>query len=140
MSTPTLRPTASPTHAKLRSPLASVRGLGSAKEGTDHFWKQRLTAIANVPLTLFLVGLIVRLVGADYLTVKRVIQQPAVAILLLLLVLSGVHHMRLGMQTIIEDYVPSEGKKVILLMLNSFFAIGVGLTCIFAIMKLSFAA
>ena len=140
MSDPTLRPTPSPTHAKLRSPLAAVRGLGSAHEGTDHFWKQRVTAIANLPLTLFLLGLIVRLVGADYMTVKRTIQQPMVAILLLLLILSGIHHMRLGMQTIIEDYVPSEGKKVILVMLNSFFAIAVGLTCIFAVLKLSFGA
>ena len=136
----TLRPTPSPTHAAMRTPLAKVRGLGSAKEGTDHFWKQRVTAFANIPLTLFLVGLIARLAGADHETVKKVIQQPVIAILLLLLVLSGIHHMRLGMQTIIEDYVPSEGKKVILVMLNSFFAYGVGLTCIWAVLKLSFGA
>jgi succinate dehydrogenase / fumarate reductase, membrane anchor subunit len=135
-----LRPTPSPTHAAIRTPLAKVRGLGSAKEGTDHFWKQRVTAFANVPLTLFLVGLIAMNAGAEYATVKKVLQQPLVAILLLLLVLSGIHHMRMGMQTIIEDYVPSEGKKVLLLMANSFFAYGVGLTCIFAVLKLAFAA
>jgi succinate dehydrogenase / fumarate reductase, membrane anchor subunit len=136
----TLRPTPSPTHAAMRTPLAKVRGLGSAKEGTDHFWKQRVTALANIPLTLFLIGLLARLAGADYVTVKTVIRNPIVGILLLLLVLSGIHHMRLGMQTIIEDYVPSEGKKVILLMLNSFFAITVVVACIFSIMKLSFGA
>jgi succinate dehydrogenase / fumarate reductase, membrane anchor subunit len=135
-----LRPTPSPTHAAIRTPLAKVRGLGSAKEGTDHFWKQRVTALANVPLTLFLVGLIATHAGADYATVKKVLQQPLVAILLLLLVLSGIHHMRMGMQTIIEDYVPSEGKKVLLVMANSFFAYSVGLTCIFAVMKLAFGA
>ena len=63
-----------------------------------------------------------------------------IAILLLLLVLSGIVHMRLGMQTIIEDYVPYEGKKLLLVMLNSFFTIAVGLTCIFAVLKLSFGA
>jgi len=136
----TLRPTSSPTHAAIRTPLAKVRGLGSAKEGTDHFWKQRVTALANIPLTLFLAGLIARLAGADYATVKKVIQQPAIAILLLLVVLSGIHHMRLGMQTIIEDYVKPEGRKVLLLMLNSFFAYSVGLTCIFAVFKLAFGA
>jgi len=135
-----LRPTPSPTHAAIRTPLAKVHGLGSAKEGTDHFWKQRVTALANVPLTLFLVGLIAKLAGADYMTVRKTLQQPLVAILLLLLVLSGIHHMRLGMQTIIEDYVPSEGRKLLLLMLNSFFAYSAGLTCIFAVLKLAFAA
>jgi succinate dehydrogenase / fumarate reductase, membrane anchor subunit len=139
MST-TLRPTPSPTHAAIRTPLAKVRGLGSAKEGTDHFWKQRVTALANVPLTLFLVGLIATRAGADYATVRKTLQQPLVAILLLLLVLSGIHHMRMGMQTIIEDYVPSEGRKLFLLMLNSFFAYAAGLTCIFAVLKLAFAA
>ena len=135
-----LRPTPSPTHANIRTPLAKVRGLGSAKEGTDHFWKQRVTALANVPLTLFLMGLIVRLAGADYATVRSVLKQPVISILLLLLILSGIHHMRMGMQTIIEDYVTAEGKKVLCLALNSFFAYGVGLTCIWAVLKLSFSA
>ena len=123
MATPTLPPTESPTHAKIRSPLARVRGLGSAKEGTDHFWKQRVTAVSNIFLILFLTGLMVKLAGADFITVKKTLQKPLISILLLLLVLSGIHHMRLGMQSIIEDYVSSEGRKVVCLMLNSFFAI-----------------
>ena len=135
-----LRPTPSPTHAAIRTPLAKVRGLGSAKEGTDHFWKQRITALANVPLTIFLVSLIASLAGADHATVKKVIAQPLVAILLLLLILSGIHHMRMGMQTIIEDYITAEGKKVLALAFNSFFAYSVGLTCIWAVLKLSFGA
>jgi succinate dehydrogenase / fumarate reductase membrane anchor subunit len=138
MSSPALRPTPSPTHSTLRTPLAKVRGLGSAKEGADHFWKQRVTAFANIFLVLFLAGLMVSIAGADYASVKKTLQKPAVAILLLLLVLSGIHHMRLGMQVIIEDYVHSEGRKILALMFNSFFAIAVGLTCTFAVMKLSF--
>ena len=123
-----------------RTPLARVRGLGSAKEGTDHFWKQRLTAVSNLILVCFLIWLMVRLAGADYATVKHTLARPQNAIPLLLLVLSGVMHMRLGMQTIIEDYVHSEGRKVVALMLNSFFAILVGLTSAFAVLKLSFGA
>jgi succinate dehydrogenase / fumarate reductase, membrane anchor subunit len=135
-----LKPTPSPAHATLRTPIARVRGLGSAHEGADHFWKQRVTAISNIFLTSFLVGLLVKLAGADYEIVKKTVSKPAVAILLLLLVLSGIHHMRLGMQTIIEDYVTSELPKLACLMLNSFFAITVGLTCIWAVFKLSFGA
>jgi succinate dehydrogenase / fumarate reductase membrane anchor subunit len=123
-----------------RTPLARVRGLGSAKEGTDHFWTQRLTAVSNLVLVCFLIWLLVQLAGADYVTVKHTLARPQNAIPLLLLVLSGVVHMRLGMQTIIEDYVHSEGRKVVALMLNSFFAILVGLTSAFAVLKLSFGA
>jgi succinate dehydrogenase / fumarate reductase membrane anchor subunit len=123
-----------------RTPLAKVRGLGSAKEGTDHFWRQRVTAVSNLVLVSFLVVLLVRLAGADYATVKSVLARPHNAIMLLLFVLSGVIHMRLGMQTIIEDYIHSEGRKVVALVLNSFFAVAVGLTCAFAVLKLSLGA
>src|SRR6476661_2309411 len=123
-----------------RTPLARVRGLGSAKEGADHFWQQRLTAVANIFLVAFLVWLLVTLAGADYATVKRTLAKPQVAIPLLLLVLSGLVHMRIGMQVIIEDYVHSEGRKVIILMMNSFFTFMAGLICVFAVLKLSFGA
>jgi succinate dehydrogenase / fumarate reductase, membrane anchor subunit len=124
----------------MRTPLKNVRSLGSAKEGAAHFWQQRMTAIANLFLTLFMVGLLVRLLGADYGTVRATLANPVIALLLLALVLSGIFHMRLGMQVIIEDYVRSEGAKLMCLMLNTFFAIAIGLTCVFAILKLSFGA
>ena len=123
-----------------RTPLARARGLGPARTGTDHFWKQRVTAVANVFLVSFAIFLIVRLAGADYPTVKGTLAQPQNAIPLLLLILSGVIHMRLGMQTIIEDYVHSEGYKVAALLLNTFFAALMGLTCAYAVLKLSFGA
>ena len=124
----------------MRTPLAKVRGLGSAKSGSEHFWLQRVTAVANIFLVVFLIGLLVKLAGADHAAVKATLRNPIISIGLLLLVVSGVYHMRLGMQTIIEDYVRSEGPKLALLMLNTFFAIFIALTCVFAVMKLSFGA
>ncbi|MBO0766327.1 MAG: succinate dehydrogenase, hydrophobic membrane anchor protein [Hyphomicrobiaceae bacterium] len=124
----------------MRTPLAKVRGLGSAKSGTEHFWLQRLTAVANLFLVSFLIWLLFTLAGADYDTVRRTLAKPYIAVLLVLLVLSAVTHMRLGMETIIEDYVHSEWLKVAALLLNTFFAILVGITCVFAVLKLSFGA
>jgi succinate dehydrogenase / fumarate reductase membrane anchor subunit len=123
-----------------RTPLARVRGLGSAKAGVEHFWRQRLTAIANIFLVTFLIWLLASLAGADYPTVRTTLAKPHIAIPLLLLLLSGLVHMRLGMQTIIEDYVHGEGSRVVALMLNSFFVVTVGLVCVFAVLKLSFGA
>ncbi|MCB1510930.1 MAG: succinate dehydrogenase, hydrophobic membrane anchor protein [Hyphomicrobiaceae bacterium] len=124
----------------MRTPLKNVRHLGSAKEGTDHFWKQRLTAVANIFLAIGLVWLVATVAGADHATAKKLLAQPLVSLGLLLLVVSGIIHMRLGMQTIIEDYTNGEGTKIVLLMLNTFFAIGVGLASVFAVLKLSFGA
>lgn len=139
MST-TLRPTPSPTEARIRTPLARARGLGSAKSGTDHFWLQRMTAVANIVLVVVVLAQFVSLAGSDHVAVKAALKSPLLSLPLLLLVLSGMVHMRLGMQTIIEDYVSSEGCKVFGLMLNTFFVILVGLTCIYAVAKLTFGA
>ena len=124
--------------SNMRTPLKNVRALGSAKDGTEHFWRQRLTAVSNLILTPLFVALIVFLAGADYGAVRRVLGHPVVAVLMMLFIISALIHMRLGMQTIIEDYVHGEGAKILLLMLNTFFAITVGAMCIFALLKLSF--
>ncbi|MFN0218372.1 MAG: succinate dehydrogenase, hydrophobic membrane anchor protein [Hyphomicrobium sp.] len=124
----------------MRTPLKMARNLGSAKEGADHFWKQRVTGVANVFLGLFLVWLIASLVGADHAAVKAKLANPLIALGLLALITSGTLHMRLGMQTIIEDYVHHEGGKIALLMLNTFFAAFVALASVYAILKLNFGA
>lgn len=122
----------------LRTPLKSVRRLGSARHGTGHFVRQRLTAIANLVLIPLAMAIVISLVGADHASARRLLGQPAVAVLLALVVVSGLVHMRLGMQTIIEDYVHGEGAKIVLLMLNTFFAILVGAACVYAVLKLGF--
>jgi succinate dehydrogenase / fumarate reductase membrane anchor subunit len=124
----------------MRTPLKMARNLGSAKEGADHFWKQRVTGVANLVLGLFLVWLIASLIGSDHSAVKAKLANPIIAMALLALVVSGTIHMRLGMQTIIEDYVHGDGTKVVCLMLNTFFAAAIAIACTFAVLKLSFGA
>ncbi|MFO1150344.1 MAG: succinate dehydrogenase, hydrophobic membrane anchor protein [Alsobacter sp.] len=123
---------------RLETPLKRVRGLGSARSGTDHFWRQRLTAVALVPLTLAFLIIVLRTQGHDHASTVVALSHPLPAILLLLFIGAGIMHMRIGMQVIIEDYVHEEGPKIALLMLNTFFAIGLGLACAFAILKMSF--
>ena len=126
------------TDGKLRTPLGRVRGLGSARSGTEHFWRQRLTAVANVPLTIAFVVIVVGLLGRNHAAVVQILGSPLVAIVMLLVITSVCVHMRIGMQVIIEDYVHNERHKLALLMANTFFAAAVALSSAFAILMLSF--
>jgi len=121
-----------------RTPLARVRGLGSAKSGTAQFWHQRLTAVANVPLTIAFVLVVVALLGRNHAAAQQILGTPLVAIVILLFIGSITYHMRIGMQVIIEDYVHEETAKLALIMLNTFVAIAVALASAYAIFKLSF--
>jgi succinate dehydrogenase / fumarate reductase, membrane anchor subunit len=122
----------------IRTPLARVRGFGAARSGTDTFWHQRVTAIANVPLTIAAIIIIIVLLGRNQTAVAQILGSPLVAIIMLLFVVSVTAHMRIGMQVIIEDYVQNELLKIVLVLANSFFAIIVGLTSIYGLLKLSF--
>jgi succinate dehydrogenase membrane anchor subunit len=122
----------------LRTPLARVHGLGAAKAGTSHFWRQRLTAVANVPLTIAFIVILISLLGRNHAATQQILGTPLVAIIMLLFIASVTYHMRLGMQVVIEDYVHDETWKLVLVMGNTFFAIVVGLACAYALFKLSF--
>jgi succinate dehydrogenase / fumarate reductase, membrane anchor subunit len=122
----------------MRPALARVRGAGSARSGTKHFWYQRLTAVANIPLTIAVIVIMITLLGRNQAAVAQILGSPAVAIIILLFVGSTVFHMKIGMQVIIEDYVHDESAKLTLLMANTFFAIAVGLAAVYGILKLSF--
>ena len=120
----------------MRTPLSRARGLGSAKKGTHHFWMQRVTALANIPLTLFLGGALVVHAGADYATMTEFLGNPLVGVVMLLLIVSAIYHMRLGLQVVIEDYIHGEASKLLALIANNFFALTIGVACCVAVLKL----
>jgi len=124
----------------MRTPLSKVRGLGSAKDGTGHFWHQRLTSVANIPLIIFFVWQIASLSGKPHSAMVERMSSPWVATVMLVVVIAGVYHMKLGMQSIIEDYVHSEISKILLLICNIFFCIMVAALCAISIMKLCFVS
>lgn len=124
----------------LRTPRAKVRGLGSAKDGTGHFIAQRVTAIALVPLGIALIAAIISQLGADHESFKSFMGNPLVAVGFLLLIFTGTYHMRLGMQVVIEDYVHTEGRKVLALLASTFFAIVVAAVAGFSVLKLALGA
>ena len=122
----------------MKTPLGRVRGLGSAHSGTGHFWLQRLTAVANLPLVIGMLIVVVSLVGRSHATAIARLTNPFIALLVIAAVISVVTHMRIGMQVIIEDYVHSESRKVLLVMANTFFCIGIALATLYAILKINF--
>jgi succinate dehydrogenase / fumarate reductase membrane anchor subunit len=122
---------------RFRTPLGRVRGLGSARSGTGHFWLQRVTALANVALALAFVVLVIALAGRDYASARALLANPFVALLLSLFVISGCVHMRIGMQVVIEDYLHGPA-KVAAVLANTFLAVAVGAACLFALLKLAF--
>ncbi len=122
----------------MRTPLGRVRGYGSARSGTEHFIHQRLTALANIPLTIAAVLIVISLIGHNQAAVAQILGSTVVAIVMLGFIISISYHMKIGMQVIIEDYVHDERTKYALLIGNIFFSIAVGFTSVYAILKLSF--
>ncbi len=122
----------------LRTPLGRVRGLGSARTGTEEFWLQRMTAIAGIPLAIAGLSLVISLTGRSYPAVKQILGSPLVAVLMILFILANVIHMKIGIQVVVDDYVYNKNQKFTLLILNTFFAWAIGLACVFAILKISF--
>lgn len=121
----------------LRAPLKQARGLGSAKHGVMHWWWQRLTGVALVPLILWFVVSLLGMIGADHAAVVNWIQSPVVSLLLILLMISLFHHAQLGVQVVIEDYVHLGWLRVLSLVLVKFVAVTAAIAAIIAILKVS---
>jgi succinate dehydrogenase / fumarate reductase membrane anchor subunit len=121
----------------MRSPLGRAVGLGSAKEGVEHWWMQRITALALVPLTLWFVIAIIGLVGADLETVQNWVSRPLPAILLVLLLIATFYHMSLGLQVVVEDYVHGELAKLGLIAAIRLLCFAFAVAGVFAVLSIA---
>ena len=122
----------------IRTPLAQARGLGAAKTGADHWWEQRLTSIALVPLIFAAIVIVISTLGRGHGAVAQTLGSPFVAVIMLLFIFATTAHMKLGAQSVIEDYIHNKPVKTAMLIGNSFLCIILWLVCTFAILKLSF--
>ncbi len=120
----------------LRTPLAKARGLGSAKDGTHHFWVQRLTAVALIPLTVWFALSLASLATAGQAEVVTWMKSPLSATLMLSFIMAGFWHMKLGLQVVIEDYVHTEATKITCLILNNLIAIFLALAAFLSVLKM----
>jgi succinate dehydrogenase / fumarate reductase membrane anchor subunit len=127
----------SSSKSSIRTPLARVRGLGSARSGTRDFWHQRLTAIAMVLLILPAIVIVMLMIDSSHAKATRILGSTWVAIVLILFTLASVWHMKIGMQVVIEDYVHDERLKLVSIIGNNFFSAAIALASIYAILKLS---
>ncbi|WP_374300894.1 succinate dehydrogenase, hydrophobic membrane anchor protein [Ferrovibrio sp.] len=120
----------------MRSPLKSVRGLGSAKDGVQHWWIQRVTAVAMIPLVLIMLVCLLKLATGDHAAVVAAFRHPVFAIIALLAILAVFWHLKLGLQVVIEDYVHSEGLKMASLLGVTFAVFVVGGIAALSVLKL----
>ncbi len=124
-------------HSSMRTPLGRAIGLGSAKEGVQHWWAQRLTALALVPLMLWFVASLIAHLGMDRAAVLHWLGAPLPAIAMVLVLIAGLYHMALGVQVVIEDYIEHEGVKLAALVLDRFVAIVLAVAGIFAVLRIA---
>lgn len=124
--------------SSMRSPLARARGLGAAKDGTGHWWAQRLSAMAMVPLVIWFAVSVVAMAGADYVTVRAWVASPIVGGLLILLVIATFYHAHLGLQVVIEDYVHSEAVKLAALIAVKGLAVVLALAGVLSVLTVLF--
>ena len=125
---------------KFRTPLARVRGLGSAKSGTHHWWMQRLTAVALVPLSLWFVASLISVVTADHATVIAWLRSPLVAIPCCALIVATFYHGQLGLQVVLEDYVHTESLKLAGIVIAKLLSLLLAAACLFAVLSIAFGS
>jgi succinate dehydrogenase / fumarate reductase membrane anchor subunit len=122
---------------RMRSPLGRAIGLGSAKEGVEHWWAQRITAIALVPLTLWFAIAVISLAGADRGALVEWMHHPLPAVLMILLIVASFYHGALGLQVVIEDYLGHETLRMGLTIIMRLAAVALAALGVFAVLKLS---
>ncbi|MGO4571929.1 succinate dehydrogenase, hydrophobic membrane anchor protein [Microvirga sp. 2TAF3] len=125
------------TRVSMRTPLSRVKGLGASGHGVEHWWLQRVTAVANIPLIIAFVIIVAALAGSSYDQAIAIVSHPLIAIILILAVISVTNHMRLGMQVIIEDYVHDNGLRIAAIIANNFYAAIIAVACLYAVLKVS---
>ena len=128
----------SDTRRTMRTPLARAKGLGAAGDGAGHWWVHRMTAVSNVPLIIAFVIIVAALAGRCLRAGAGIVSHPFVALVLILAVISVTNHMRLGMQFLDRGLHPPEGMKLAALIANNFYAVLIAVTCLWAILKVSF--
>ena len=126
--------------ARIRTPLARVRGLGASKSGTEDFWNIRLTSIALVPLTVWFVVSLLTLPSLGYGTLVAWMSQSWTALLLILLVLTAAWHSQLGVRVVVEDYVHGTGARTLTLVMLGFAHVLLAAAGVFAVLKVAFGA
>ena len=124
---------------QMRSPLGRALGLGSAKEGVEHWWRQRTTALLLVPLVLWFVVAVIGLVGADRAAMVAWMHNPIAAVLMILLIVATFYHAALGLQVVIEDYIHGEAAKFATLLVMRVLCILFVLRGVLAVLTLAFA-
>jgi len=124
--------------AVMRTPLGRVRGLGSAKSGTHHWWMQRVTSIALLPLTLWFVVSMLSLAGASYAQTRAFLAWPVNAVLMLALVGLTFHHIAAGLQVVVEDYVRKDMQRIAALLVIKGGCWLMALVCAFAVLRVAF--
>jgi succinate dehydrogenase / fumarate reductase, membrane anchor subunit len=128
------------THAPMRSPLGRAIGLGSAKEGVAHWWRQRVSALALVPLTLWFVVAVIGLIGADHAAFVAWVRSPMPAVFLVLLLVATFYHAALGLQVVIEDYIHGEVARLAALLIMRLLCVLFAVRGIFAVLKMALSA
>ena len=124
----------------LMTPLNRVLGLGTAKGAAEHWWLQRMTAVALLPLGLWLAYALLTLPKFDYTSVVAWVREPVTSILLILLVVAAGYHSALGVQVVVEDYVSSKGLRAATLMASTLAHVGLTIAAVFAVLKIAFGS
>ena len=123
--------------SSLQTPLHKVKGLGASHTGTGHFWRERVTAVALIPLSLWFLYVMLGLAGTSEVTALQFLAHPLNAIMMAAFIVFSLYHAALGLQVVVDDYIHTPGAKIFLLLVIRFSVIAIGSTCLFAIVRIA---